>query len=104
MQLVVTTRNQPTDDQPPGSLVGADPASGTQVGRGSTVTLLVAVPVTVPVPDVRGRTAADAATQLQSAGLKVSGTQGSPANPVTGTNPAANTQVPRGTAITIITS
>ena len=84
--------------------MGSDPNTGAQVAKGSTVTLIVAVPVTVQVPDVRGRTAADAATVLQSKGLQVSGTQGSPANPVTGTNPAANTTVKRGTAVAIITS
>jgi beta-lactam-binding protein with PASTA domain len=59
--------------------------------------------VTVEVPDVAGRTPADAATELQRAGLQVSGTQGSPANPVRGTNPAVGTTVRRGTAVTIIT-
>jgi beta-lactam-binding protein with PASTA domain len=58
----------------------------------------------VEVPDVKGRTAANAATELQAKGLQVSGTQGSPANPVTGTNPAAGTSVRRGTAVAIITS
>ncbi len=82
----------------------SDPREGTQVAKGSTVTLVVAVPITVKVPDVRGRTAADAAQVLQSAGLQVSGTQGSPANPVTGTNPASGTVVKRGTVVAIITS
>jgi serine/threonine-protein kinase len=104
LQLNVTTRNQPTEDVPEGSLMGSEPGEGAQVARGSTVTLVVAVPVTVQVPDVKGRTAANAATELQRAGLQVSGTQGSPANPVTGTNPAAGTVVRRGTAVAIITS
>ena len=86
LQLSVTTQNRESD-APPGSLLGSDPASGQQAARGSTVTLLVAVPRTVTVPDVSGRTAADAATVLQGAGLQVSGTQGSPANPVRGTSP-----------------
>ncbi len=59
------------------------------------MTLVVAVPITLQVPPVKGRTAADAAAVLQAAGLKVSGTQGSPANPVTGTNPAEGTTVKR---------
>ena len=74
------------------------------MARDSTVTLVVAVPVTVEIPPVAGRTAADAATELQRAGLQVSGTQGSPANPVTGTNPKAGTVVERGTAVAIVTS
>lgn len=102
LQLNVTTQNRPSE-APEGSLLGSDPASGQQVSRGSTVTLLVAVPPTVVVPPVAGRTAADAATVLQQAGLQVSGTQGSPANPVRGTNPAEGTTVRRGTAVAIIT-
>ena len=69
MQLTVATRNQMTDDVPEGSLMDSDPGQGAQVAKGSTVTLIVAVPITVQVPDVRGRTAADAATVLQSKGL-----------------------------------
>jgi serine/threonine-protein kinase len=102
LQLNVTTQNRESD-APEGSLLGSNPASGQQVARGSTVTLLVAVPPTVVVPSVAGRTAADAATVLQQAGLQVSGTQGSPANPVRGTDPASGTTVRRGTAVAIIT-
>ena len=104
LQLRVATREQMTDDAPEGSLLSSEPASGAQVPRGSTVTLVVAVPVTVPVPDVSQRTAASAAEVLQNVGLRVSGTQGSPANPVRGTDPGAGTIVRRGTAVTIITS
>jgi serine/threonine-protein kinase len=102
--LNVAIRNQETDAQPEGSLIGPEPGTGAQVARDSTVTLVVAVPPTVVVPDLRGRTAANAADELQSKGLRVSGTQGSPANQVTGTNPAAGTTVKRGTSVTIITS
>jgi serine/threonine-protein kinase len=103
LQLNVVLENEPNDGVPEGSLLRAVPGRGTEVARGSTVTLVVAVPVTVEVPDVAGRTPADAATELQRAGLQVSGTQGSPANPVRGTNPAVGTTVRRGTAVTIIT-
>jgi serine/threonine-protein kinase len=104
MQLKVVTENRPDDSVPEGTLTDWSPGTNEQVGRGSTVTLYVAVPVTVTVPPTKGLTAAAAATELQNAGLTVSGTQGSPANPVTGTNPAAGTVVRRGTAVTIITS
>jgi serine/threonine-protein kinase len=103
MQLKVVTENKPDDTVPEGSLLDWTPGSGQQVARGSTVTLFVAVPVTVPVPSTNGMSAAAAATELQRAGLTVSGTQGSPANPVRGTNPPAGTMVRRGTAVTIIT-
>ena len=103
LQLSVVLENEPNDDAPEGALLRAVPGAGAEVARGSTVTLVVAVPVTVEVPPVAGRTPADAATELQRAGLQVSGTQGSPASPVRGTNPAEGTTVRRGTAVTIIT-
>jgi eukaryotic-like serine/threonine-protein kinase len=93
-----------SDDVPEG-VVMAVPAAGTQVARDSTVALVVSRgPETVAVPDVRGNSAAEAAQRLQAAGLRVSGTQGSPANAATGTNPSAGTIVRKDTAVTIITS
>jgi serine/threonine-protein kinase len=60
-------------------------------------------PKVVPIPNVRGLSASEAARQLQAAGFVVTSTQGSPANAVTGTNPAAGTEVRPGTSVVIIT-
>jgi serine/threonine-protein kinase len=80
------------------------PGEGGQAARGSTVTLTVSRgPRVVPVPDVAGLSAAEAAQQLQAQGFVVTSTQGSPANPVTGTSPAAGTEVRPGTSVVIIT-
>ncbi len=52
---------------PAGQVSGTDPASGTQVRRGSEVTMLVSLgPQNLPVPDVLGQPEADARTALAS--------------------------------------
>ena len=58
----------------PGSVVAEDPPGGDQARAGSTVTLAVAVPSSRPsvqIPDVTGRTAAEARAQLLGAKLTV---------------------------------
>jgi serine/threonine-protein kinase len=68
--LVVSTTKQQTTDQPEGTVLSQDPSGGTSVEKGSTVTLAVAVaPPKVAVPDVLGRTQADAEARIRSAGL-----------------------------------
>jgi serine/threonine-protein kinase len=103
--LEVTRVSESSEEAPVGQVLGVRPSSGTQVARGSTVELVVSSgPPVVPVPDVSGKTAAEAAQILQAQGFTVSGTQGSPANRVTGTNPAAGTVVRKGSSVTIVTS
>lgn len=103
--LEVSRVTESSETAPVGEVLRVQPGSGAQVPRGSTVELVVSSgPPTLPVPDVKGKSAAEAAQILQSQGFVVSGTQGSPANPVTGTNPAAGTVVRRGSSVTIITS
>ena len=80
------------------------PSAGDTVARGTSVPLTVSSgPPTVAIPSVKGMSVPDAAAALQSAGLTVSGTQGSPLGKVQGTNPAAGTVVRRGTSVIIIT-
>ncbi|MEI6448168.1 MAG: PASTA domain-containing protein, partial [Actinomycetes bacterium] len=68
--LVVSTTKQQTTDQPEGTVLSQDPSGGTSVEKGSTVTLAVAVaPPKVAVPDVLGRTQADAVARIRSAGF-----------------------------------
>lgn len=58
------------DDVPAGRLVAMSPEAGSSVERGATVTLTVSKgPDVVTVPDVVGRTLAEAAAQLTAAGL-----------------------------------
>ncbi len=104
LRLVVDRNPTPSESVPEGTVIDVDPAGGTTVARDSTVTLVVSSgPPTVDVPPTRGLSAAEAAQRLQAAGLVVTSTQGSPANAVTGTSPAAGTTVRRGSSVVIIT-
>src|SRR5262249_51550473 len=91
-----------------GNVVGQDPASGTQLAAGGTVTLTIAqAPNQVTVPDVTGQTQQDAITALEGAGLTLGGvtTQDSatvPKGRVIKTDPKADTQVDPGTKVTLI--
>jgi eukaryotic-like serine/threonine-protein kinase len=57
-------------DKPEDEVISQSPAAGTEVDRGSRVTITVSTgPETVSVPDVAGQSRADAAAQLRAAGL-----------------------------------
>jgi serine/threonine-protein kinase len=90
------------DTVPAGQVISTDPAAGTEVPRDSQVTVHVSKGVT-PIPDVSGLSVTAAAEKLQQAGFSVSGVNGNPSRPVSGTNPPAGTQAPKGTAVIIVT-
>ncbi len=72
----VEVDEQVRDDVEPGTVVRQDPAGGTTRTEGTPVTLTVAkAPDEVPVPDVTGTDAAQAATTLADAGFEVSRSQ-----------------------------
>ena len=59
-----------------GKVVSTDPPVGQQVSKGSSVTLVVLVPpAQVPVPNLIGKSPADAQTALTQAGLQLSANQ-----------------------------
>jgi serine/threonine-protein kinase len=59
-------------DQPKGQVVSSDPAPGTQVPKGSKITLSVSKgPGTTTIPDVTGQNQTDAASILKGAGFAV---------------------------------
>jgi eukaryotic-like serine/threonine-protein kinase len=67
-QVDTTQRSSQTDD--PGTVLAQDPAQGTRLARGETVTLTVArEPRRVAVPDVTGRPVDEAINVLADAGL-----------------------------------
>jgi len=69
---LVANVNQVASDQPVGTVVDQDPASGTDVDRGSTVTVDVSSgPKQVTVPNVLGLNEATAGARLAQAGLEV---------------------------------
>jgi beta-lactam-binding protein with PASTA domain/tRNA A-37 threonylcarbamoyl transferase component Bud32 len=90
-----------SSDVDKGLVVSTKPAVGRTAERDSVVTVNVSKgPDTVPVPDVVGRTVADATAALRAAGLEVSGTGGRPGGRLVFlTDPQAGTKVVRGTGV-----
>ena len=88
---------------PPGVVVAESPGPGTQVAKGSTVSLRVSKGQTT-VPDVTGQLASDAKAALRAAGLvpiefKVPGVE--PKGTVTAQKPLSGKKVPRASKVRI---
>ncbi len=110
---LVAAKTEAADDTvPAGSVVSQDPAPGTEVADGSTVNIVVSTgpdaPATVPVPDVTGKSAADAQAELEAAGFTVTteeqASETVAAGLVVETNPSAGTEVAAGTGVKMIVS
>ena len=107
--LGLETQSRETDAAAPDTILDQDPAPDTELPVGSTVSLQVAVPVpTVAVPDLAGP-AADAEQTLSDAGLSVGEVTSAysdsvPAGDVISSDPAAGTEVPRGSAVAYVRS
>ena len=93
-----------------GTVLSTDPASGTKVNQGSTVTLTVSAgPADVIVPSLIGQSQGQAGQALGAAQLNlgsitpVPSTQ-YPAGDVVSSNPAAGTSVPPGSSVAISVS
>jgi serine/threonine-protein kinase len=85
-------------------VVSTSPAAGASVARGGKVTVTMSKgPDLVAVPDVSGKSVQDATAALQQAGLSVSNTFGPPTKKVFLTDPAAGTQVHRGSSVNLYT-
>lgn len=68
-----------TSEKPPKSILGQEPAAGKKVEKGTKVAVRIAVAsATAPVPDLSGKTVAEASALLQQAGLQL-GSQTPPA-------------------------
>ena len=105
---LVAAKTEAADDTVlAGSVVSQDPAAGTEVAEGSTVTIVVSTgpdaPATVPVPDVAGKSAADGQAELEAAGFTVTteeqASETVEAGLVIETNPSAGTEVAAGTDV-----
>jgi eukaryotic-like serine/threonine-protein kinase len=102
----VRERREPSDEVEKGRVIEAQPAVGTQVEVGSTVTLVVSSgPEQVTVPDVVGSTLDEARAELERAGLAVDvareETDESEPDTVLNQNPAAETEVDEGATVTL---
>ncbi len=110
--LVAATTEAADDKIAKGIVISQDPAGGTDTADGSKVNIVVSTgseePVTVPVPDVSGMSAADAQTALEDAGFTVTtqeqDSETVEAGLVIETNPSAGTEVAAGTEVKMIVS
>jgi len=98
---VVTEASEKVDKD---KVIRTQPSAGTQVAKGSTVTVVVSSgPPLLTVPDVYGRRGRDAEDYLVSLGWRVTGIDGPSGGVVIGTDPDAGQQRPKGSPIRIIT-
>jgi eukaryotic-like serine/threonine-protein kinase len=102
--------NQEVDsDQPPGTVVGSNPAAGADVPKiGQKVTLQIAREPQIAMPNVVGQESQTAQQLLQQAGFQVSvqseQSDSVPSGRVTRTDPGANANVKRGSSVTMFVS
>jgi serine/threonine-protein kinase len=106
---VGSVSQEASDSVPVNTIIRTDPASGTSVGRGFAVKLVVSSgPQPVPVPNVLNEPVNTAFSQLQHAGFIVFQTQAAsdtvPSGSVISTNPAPNTPAPKGSRVTVVVS
>ncbi len=107
----VATERIRRDDTVAGDLLDVDPASGTRLAEGRTVTLTVSDgPTLVRIPDdVAGASVRDATTALARLGLEVDRTEERHSEDVDegaviGTDPGAGTELEKGSPVTLIVS
>jgi serine/threonine-protein kinase len=108
----ITTVDAPADDPnvAQGEVFKQDPAEGTDVKKDASITLTVSNgKPKVAVPDVSGRSVAEASNVLGQQGFTVSKTQSEasdtvPKDQVIRTDPPAGTQADKGSSVTIIVS
>ena len=92
---------EPRGDEQPGTVVSTDPEAGTEVQRGDTVKVLVAIDKVV-VPSVQGMSLDEARATLQAAGLEVGHVFGPDRATVQFTAPGAGSEVDVGTEVSVI--
>jgi serine/threonine-protein kinase len=106
--LVANVTEQESDSKEAGTVLSTDPGAGESVREGDTVTLTVASePKSVAVPDVVGRTEANATGQLEDAGFTVKTAIEAVTDPaqngkVVSTDPAAGEEHDKGSEVTIV--
>jgi beta-lactam-binding protein with PASTA domain/predicted Ser/Thr protein kinase len=106
--LTVSVVEEGSDAADPGTVLRQDPAAGTAVDPGTTVTIVVARAIpTVAVPDLLGQSGAEAADALTAAGLEPRESQQTTTDPtqdgiVLDQRPAAGTEVKEGAPVRIV--
>lgn len=89
---------------PEGQIIGVSPAAGTQVPRGSTVTVTVSLGLPlIQIPDLAGRPVLEAVDELSALGFTVR-IEGAAEADVLGTRPQAGSQARLGASVTIVST
>ena len=105
--LQVDRRDEFSPSVKEGVVIKSEPPPGTEVDKGSKVTLVVSQgPETIKVPNVVGQTQEDATNNLEAAGFVVDVVEAVTTNPsqvgkVTKQDPAAGTDAKKGDTVTI---
>ncbi|MEJ6014531.1 Stk1 family PASTA domain-containing Ser/Thr kinase [Corynebacterium sp. H127] len=106
--LQVERKEESSPTVPKGSVIATNPASGSQVRAGATVTLIVSSgKEIIEVPDLEGLTTAAAATALSDAGLQLDNavkeedSDTVPKGQVMEQSPGAGSQVSKGSKVSI---
>jgi len=105
--LKVATTQKPSTSAPPGNVLSQSPAAGAKVDPGATVTLVIAqAPPQVAVPDLTGKTAAQAVDELSKQGFQPrestrAVTDSSQDNRVIDQSPAPGAKVAKGAPVRI---
>lgn len=98
-------QEQASETASPGTVIAASPAAGEIVEKGIVLTLVIALPVRVTVPAVVGRTAAEAAGELDRLGVKwqrqEEPSDTAAAGTVIGMSPSPGQTVDRGSAVVL---
>ena len=108
LNLVVKPVQVPSETMEAGRVVGTNPPAGATVKSGETVELQVSTGAPpVAIPDVKGKTEAQARSTLEKAGFVVSQTVDTPSadvrkGRVVGTDPSGT--APKGSAVSILIS
>lgn len=104
----VTVETTPSDDVETDLVIGTDPPAGTEVRRGSTVTLIVSSgPKQIKVPPVVGLTQGAARQQISARGLQSNSTEETsdrPKGEVISQSPDAGSKVGAGTIVELVVS
>ena len=97
---------EPSETTSPGRVISTSPSPGALVDKGSTVTLVVALPVRIPVPQIVGQTGKEATTALSRVGFKSQRREQSttkvPPGRVISTSPAGGQSVEKGATVTLL--
>lgn len=99
--------SQQTSNQPRGAVISSDPPAGASLQLPATVSIMLSQgPSTVQIPDLTGRTLADARSSLEQLGLHLGATSRDtssfmPENTVLGQAPAAGATVSAGASVNL---